>query len=77
MGGQGGLQQSMQGPSSSQLAQRQQSSVEERKPSAALSSYLKPALSPAVQPATVPSSDNAGIQKVYNELAFHLWPYYD
>lgn len=61
--GQSGLQQSMQGPSSSQLPLRQQSSIEERKPSAALSGYLKPALSPAVQPATVPSSDNAGIQK--------------
>ncbi|KAK4372034.1 hypothetical protein RND71_007418 [Anisodus tanguticus] len=61
--GQGGLQQSMQGPSSNQLPQRQQSSLEERKPPAAPSSYLKPALSPAVQPATVPSSDNAGIQK--------------
>ncbi|CAN4111809.1 unnamed protein product [Withania somnifera] len=58
-----GLQQSMQGTSSSQLTQRQQSSLEDRKPSTALSSYLKPALSPAVQPATVPSSDNAGIQK--------------
>ncbi|CAN4125895.1 unnamed protein product [Withania somnifera] len=61
--GQGGLQQSMQGPSSSQLPQRQQSSLEDRKPSAAVSSYLKSALSPAVQPATVPSSDNASIQK--------------
>ncbi|KAK4379437.1 hypothetical protein RND71_001299 [Anisodus tanguticus] len=61
--GQGGLQQSMQGPSSNQLPQRQQSSLEERKPPAALSSYLKPALSPAVQLAAVPSSDNAGIQK--------------
>lgn len=61
--GQGGLQQSMPGPSLNQLPQRQQSSLEERKPSTSLSSYLKPALSPAVQPATVSSGDNAGIQK--------------
>ncbi|OIT36093.1 PREDICTED: CCR4-NOT transcription complex subunit 1 [Nicotiana attenuata] len=61
--GQGSLQQSMQGSSSNQLPQRQQSSLDERKPSAVLSSYLKPALSSAVQPATVPSSDTASIQK--------------
>ncbi|XP_059312955.1 uncharacterized protein LOC132064095 isoform X1 [Lycium ferocissimum] len=61
--GQGGLQQNTQGSSSNHLPQRQQSSLEERKPSAALSSYSKPALSPAVQPVAVPSSDNAGIQK--------------
>lgn len=71
--GQGSLQQSMQGSSSNQLPQRQQSSLDERKPSAVLSSYLKPALSSAVQPAAVPSSDTAGIQKVYNELVYGVF----
>lgn len=56
--GSGTSQQALQFSSSLQIPQRQQNSLDERKPSATLSNYLKPALSSAAQP-----GDTAGIQK--------------
>lgn len=56
-------QQGLQVSSPIQISQRQQNSLDERKPSASLSSYLKPALSSAGQPAGVLSTDTASVHK--------------
>ncbi|CAA0842704.1 transcription regulators [Striga hermonthica] len=66
--GPGTSQMGLQASSPINLPQRLSGSLDERKTSAILSNYMKPALSASTQPAIAPSSDTASIQKSHSGI---------